>query len=1049
MKDGKVAKKKKWFGGRVSAASGDRTKIKIKYDDGTTEVAEFPDKDVVVDDTGNGHHLEVVQDAASKFVPPSFREKEVDEEFTLPPEKHEEKKEPEDSKQSSSEPPVEKQEEQVEKQEEKQQQQQAEADEETSPPVPVANVSGEKEAKPVETIETPMEVEEGETTSDDPNVAETKVAPAESSNGETDSARKTSPVAEHAEEAKPEDAAKPKEEATAEAVSTAEKQKDDVDSNEKKDKSNQSENRSSSKPSLTIRISKVKQSERAAQPETPREDDARKTHHDYSSEEELHADTPVTERQVRSIKMKRKRPTNNASPSSSSPDAKKHKPNEDTGSKEDVNDATAAVADGGSEKPAENLPRKGSTTISISLKGAERHDAPLIPDLPKLNASGEPSDDNPTVKPRNSPVPSRESPEPMKSDLVMNEKDNAIIKPVATPATAAEMEVADSAEVEPSKVVVGGSIGSAFGQSPKPSDDAESKEDPTMSVGTTPSLPRTGRRTSEETKGKMGAKQDAIEKDAGRRKKKRKRKEGKGSDAEGSDEDDRQWVQCDKCKKWRILPSRVQAASLPDKWFCNLNTYDPKHNDCSAPEQTVKQVAKEWRRARKRVKQQRLEQAALDSRQDDSTKEDSSKAKGAKSSVSSPKPPKVVVAGRKGDNATKRSSPVESIGSAPTSEVTPDPPKGKKRGRKPKKEKEEMKVSEVGKAVDPATEITPKKPGRKRGRPARNASNESTRVTSNEKKDDDNVEWVQCEKCEKWRKLPPYMSADELPDVWYCSMNTWNPEGASCETAEEKADAHHQEVGVFGNIPQGHAGKYTYRSMIYGTGRKQNRPMSEKARAAESLFQRPSAADGHPQTSVLYAKSSMFLPRTSNFHKTQVVEEKSTNIFDILSESELWAELQSIGQPMEFFPDGSSMAMQQQQLSYETLPDVMKETMREVVLQALGSFVLTGEDVVLEAQRFPWESLPNAFSLIRAYVNADIIITTLLALVKDGLVEMTCFKDMSKPMYEWIPRYRRVVQKPKRDVETEEALKASKCMKISKPWKKVDDSSTEWITGGN
>jgi hypothetical protein len=192
----------------------------------------------------------------------------------------------------------------------------------------------------------------------------------------------------------------------------------------------------------------------------------------------------------------------------------------------------------------------------------------------------------------------------------------------------------------------------------------------------------------------------------------------------------------------------------------------------------------------------------------------------------------------------------------------------------------------------------------------------------------------------------------------------------------------------------------------------------------------------------------MFLPRTSNFYKTQVVEEKRTSIFDVLRDSELWTELQGVGQAMEVFSDGSIGSPQQKFLSYETLPEAMKETMREVVLQALGLYVLTGDDVVQEAQRVPWESLPNGLSFIRAYVNADVIINTLLALVKDGFVEMTCFKDMSKPMSEWIPRYRRVVrQKPKRNIETEEALKASKCMKIAKPWKKVD-TSAEWITGG-
>ena len=38
----------------------------------------------------------------------------------------------------------------------------------------------------------------------------------------------------------------------------------------------------------------------------------------------------------------------------------------------------------------------------------------------------------------------------------------------------------------------------------------------------------------------------------------------------------------------------------------------------------------------------------------------------------------------------------------------------------------------------------------------------------------EDMEWVQCEKCEKWRRLPPNLSAADLPDVWYCSMNTWD-----------------------------------------------------------------------------------------------------------------------------------------------------------------------------------------------------------------------------------------------------------------------------------
>lgn len=45
-------------------------------------------------------------------------------------------------------------------------------------------------------------------------------------------------------------------------------------------------------------------------------------------------------------------------------------------------------------------------------------------------------------------------------------------------------------------------------------------------------------------------------------------------------EDDRVWVQCNTCDKWRALPSTVDPALLPDIWFCELNIYDLARNCC-------------------------------------------------------------------------------------------------------------------------------------------------------------------------------------------------------------------------------------------------------------------------------------------------------------------------------------------------------------------------------------------------------------------------------------------------------------------------------------
>ena len=50
------------------------------------------------------------------------------------------------------------------------------------------------------------------------------------------------------------------------------------------------------------------------------------------------------------------------------------------------------------------------------------------------------------------------------------------------------------------------------------------------------------------------------------------------------------WVQCERCQKWRLLPTTINLESLPEHWFCELNVYDTKHNNCSAPEQTAKEA---------------------------------------------------------------------------------------------------------------------------------------------------------------------------------------------------------------------------------------------------------------------------------------------------------------------------------------------------------------------------------------------------------------------------------------------------------------------------
>ena len=453
---------------------------------------------------------------------------------------------------------------------------------------------------------------------------------------------------------------------------------------------------------------------------------------------------------------------------------------------------------------------------------------------------------------------------------------------------------------------------------------------------------------------------------------------------------------------------------------------------------------------------------------DHKTKEPKSKDQKTKEPKSNKELKEAAVESKKSEgkkNDAKKKTNVNTISSAsveqqplphPSDSGSDTQKEGKKKGKKGKPQAiQAAENTDAAAAAEAATAAESKKPGRKRGRPAR--GNQISSESKDDSKDEDNVEWVQCDKCEKWRKLPPDISADELPDIWNCSLNTWKPASASCDADEDKADAQHHEVGASEwQLRQSHAGKYSYRQMIFGSGaRKHNRPVSERSRAAESLFTQPGPDEENPHPTTQYSKSSAFLPRMSNFQKANAVEEKAAlGIFDVLQYSNLWEELRRMEQHPEKVLSSSSPTISGQSTNsnqklktYDSLSNDIKHAMQDVVLQTLDLSAMTGEEVIAKALWYPWGTSMKSVPSIQGYCNTDIIINTLLDLVRDGIVEMATIRDPLTPMSQWIPKYRRV--RTNRAIEAVEAIKASRCMKISKPWKQRSESkTTEWITGG-
>ncbi|XP_047980733.1 cysteine-tryptophan domain-containing zinc finger protein 7-like isoform X2 [Salvia hispanica] len=45
-----------------------------------------------------------------------------------------------------------------------------------------------------------------------------------------------------------------------------------------------------------------------------------------------------------------------------------------------------------------------------------------------------------------------------------------------------------------------------------------------------------------------------------------------------------EWVLCDRCETWRLLPYGMDPEQLPEKWLCSMQTWLPEHNRCGITE---------------------------------------------------------------------------------------------------------------------------------------------------------------------------------------------------------------------------------------------------------------------------------------------------------------------------------------------------------------------------------------------------------------------------------------------------------------------------------
>lgn len=256
----------------------------------------------------------------------------------------------------------------------------------------------------------------------------------------------------------------------------------------------------------------------------------------------------------------------------------------------------------------------------------------------------------------------------------------------------------------------------------------------------------------------------------------RRRKSGAGAAAVKLN-----WVQCDKCSKWRSVAAHVNESDLPEKWFCTMNTWDVHLNNCEAPEdeepaQPVASVGKP--KGGYGSYAGGLDEAGF--------------ADGGGEGPHSKGQHRVWVragnggrgrwrrtGGQEGpdDGAPEGADDLQDEG-APPGGAQDEPTMGVASRRR------SLQAAQSGAAGG-----SPRAPSAARGGTAPTASNPTANVavtaTTPAAVDPAAVNWVQCNKCRKWRKVPESIDVDALPDRWYCSLNTWNVAVARCNAKQE------------------------------------------------------------------------------------------------------------------------------------------------------------------------------------------------------------------------------------------------------------------------
>ncbi len=331
-----------------------------------------------------------------------------------------------------------------------------------------------------------------------------------------------------------------------------------------------------------------------------------------------------------------------------------------------------------------------------------------------------------------------------------------------------------------------------------------------------------------------------------------------------------QWVQCNRCEKWRTAPTSVDLEELPEQWFCEMNTWNADLASCDAEEEVV-------------------EAAETNAEDEDYQTRDTNNASGSRSRSKS-KRSRSSLGGQR-DHADPQQQSNASQGydgsllagtvqvletnwvqcakcekwrTVPLNEADaaelPDSWECKDNVWAPSmadcEAPEEVAQDVVSDPQMQAYQQQDRSLSRGTGM-RRTAANNNAVSTISPVAPAAPVapavvapsQWVQCDRkgCRKWRVVPADFDMESLPEKWFCEMNTWNPDRASCDVPDDSEEEAAAKPNVRTSLILGNnkgPGTLSYRRIIFGTDGKVRPPYADTNTRGYGLFSHVEPARG-------------------------------------------------------------------------------------------------------------------------------------------------------------------------------------------------------------